>query len=263
MDISVDLDAPAIALSICAHPDDTEFGAGATLAKWAAQGTRICHVVCTDGSKGTWDPNADITQLISTRANEQAAAQRILGGTGSDVWFLGAVDGELENSAVLRRELVALVRTIRPDVIFGHDPWKRYRLHPDHRAAGFLTIDAIVAARDTFFFPELGLTPHRAHTLLLFEADEADHFEDVAESLPTKVAALLAHTSQLRSTMFIDDPTAPAEAQRFADETRRHAADAALDARRRAADAARKGITPHPGVAAIELAEAFKRMRVD
>ena len=42
--------------------------------------------------------------------------------------------------------IVGPYSVIGPDVVLGHDPWKRYRLHPDHRAAGFLTCDALVAA---------------------------------------------------------------------------------------------------------------------
>ena len=54
-DLRVDLPVPARALAIGAHPDDIEFGCGATLAKWAAAGCEINHLVLTDGAKGTWD----------------------------------------------------------------------------------------------------------------------------------------------------------------------------------------------------------------
>ena len=58
---------PRTALAVGAHPDDIEFGAGATLAKWAADGCVVSFLVCTDGSKGTWDPSADIKNLIASR----------------------------------------------------------------------------------------------------------------------------------------------------------------------------------------------------
>ena len=66
-------------LAVFAHPDDIEFGCGATLAKWAAAGCRIHHLVLTDGSKGTWNPDADIAALIRTRRAEQTEAARRLG----------------------------------------------------------------------------------------------------------------------------------------------------------------------------------------
>jgi LmbE family N-acetylglucosaminyl deacetylase len=203
--ISVDLPVPTRALAVGAHPDDIEFGAGATLAKWAAAGCSLLHVVCTDGSKGTWDPEADLERLVAVRQDEQRAASVALGGTG-DVEFLGWRDGELDNGPAQRTQLVSAIRRFRPDVVLGHDPWKRYRLHPDHRHAGFLTVDAVVAARDPHFFAGLGPGHHRPSTLLLFEADEPDHVERVDRFAGHKIDALLAHRSQLRSTMDIDDP---------------------------------------------------------
>jgi LmbE family N-acetylglucosaminyl deacetylase len=182
-----------------AHPDDVEFGGGGTLAKWAAAGCVVHHLVCTDGSKGTWDPDADTAALVATRQLEQRRAAQILGG--GDVTFLGRVDGDLDTSRATVSDVARVIRTIRPQVVLGHDPWKRYRLHPDHRAAGILVCDAIVAARDPHFFREHGLAHHRPDALLLWEADEPDHVEDVTSTVDTKLAALLAHESQFESTM--------------------------------------------------------------
>jgi len=198
---------PGRALAVAAHPDDVEFGCGGTLAKWAASGCEIFHLVCTDGSKGTWDPKQDPAELVITRRREQRAASVALGGKG-EVVFLGWPDGELESGLRQRFEVAACIRKIKPDVVLGHDPWKRYRLHPDHRNAGFLVTDGIVAARDPLFFPELGDLPHRPVTVLLFEADEPDHLEDVTGFVDAKVDALLEHKSQFRSTMGIGESRA-------------------------------------------------------
>src|SRR4029077_13534614 len=108
-----------------------------------------------------------------------------------------------------RRRPASRLLRLQPDIVPAHDPWRRYRLHPDHRHAGFLLTDSIVAARDPHFFPEPGVEPHRPTTLLLWEADEPYHVEDVGAHLETKVAALLAHHSQFRSTMGIDDEADP------------------------------------------------------
>ena len=201
--ISTDMPVPAVAVAVGAHPDDIDFGCGATLAKWAAHGCVTHHVVMTDGSKGTWDPRVDTTALVTTRRHEQERAAAILGS--SSVTFLDNVDGELASDATQRRALCEVIRRLRPTVVLGHDPWRRYRLHPDHRNAGFLAVDGIVAARDPHFFPEQDAPPHRPSALLLFEADEPDHIEDVSGFVDTKIAALLEHRSQLRSTMAIGD----------------------------------------------------------
>ncbi len=215
MSISSDLPVPGRALAIGAHPDDIEFGAGATLAKWAAAGCRIAHLVCTDGSKGSWDPHEDTARLVALRQDEQRAASRALGGEGNVV-FLGWPDGELESGLRQRWEVAYWIRKLRPDVVLGHDPWRRYRLHPDHRHAGFLTTDGIVAARDPHFFPEQGEPPHRPQVLLLWEAEEPDHVEAASEqTVAAKIEALLAHRSQFRSTMRIEDPDAAGEVDAF------------------------------------------------
>jgi LmbE family N-acetylglucosaminyl deacetylase len=200
--VQLNLRTPARALAIVAHPDDAEFQCGATFAKWAAQGCVINHLVCTDGAKGTWDPQADTRALVATRRREQRLAADVLGSTG-EVVFLDTVDGELEATLARRGEVAYWIRVLRPDVVLAHDPWQRWRLHPDHRAAGFLACDGIVAARDPHFYPEHRLPHHRPSTLLLFETEEPNHAEDVTGYADTKVDALLAHASQYESTMLI------------------------------------------------------------
>ncbi|HEU5300821.1 MAG TPA: PIG-L deacetylase family protein [Acidimicrobiia bacterium] len=238
---STGLTVPDRVLAIGAHPDDIEFGCGATLAKWSAAGAEVHLLVLTDGSKGTWDANADTAALVSTRQLEQRAAANALGAVG--VVHLGAVDGELQNDVETRRHVCGVIRTVRPDVVLGHDPWKRYRLHPDHRRAGDVTIESIVAARDPHFFPGHD-DPHRPSTLVLFEAEVVDHVEDVTEHLDAKVAALLAHRSQWRSTMGIDEEADDVDERRaeFGARIRTEALAAAADA-------------------GFELGEAFKLIK--
>ncbi len=201
---SENLPTPPIALAIAAHPDDVEFQCGATFAKWAADGCVLHHLICTDGSKGTWDPQADTGALVARRQREQREAADLLGSTG-EVRYLGEVDGELRNVPSLVSEIARHIRELRPTVVFGHDPWKRWRLHPDHRNAGFLVTDGVVAARDPHFFPEHGIAHHRPNHLLLFETDEPNHAEDVTGFGDAKVAALEAHESQFETTMDITD----------------------------------------------------------
>jgi LmbE family N-acetylglucosaminyl deacetylase len=227
--LSLNLSPPARALAIGAHPDDVEFGCGGTLAKWVAAGCEISHLVCTDGSKGSWDPDADVAELVSLRREEQRAASRALGGIGSVV-FLGWPDGELESGLRQRWEVCYWIRRLKPDVVLGHDPWKRYRLHPDHRNAGLLAVEGIVAARDPHFFREQGAEPHRPSALLLWEADEPDHVEDVTAFLDKKVAALMEHRSQFRSTMDITDPSSGSETDAFRDRVRERAVEHGRDA---------------------------------
>jgi LmbE family N-acetylglucosaminyl deacetylase len=214
------LPVPTSALAIVAHPDDAEFQCGATLAKWAAAGAVIHHLVCTDGSKGSWEVHEDTRALIETRKVEQRAAAAALGATGSVV-FLDNVDGELSSGLEQQEAVARVIRELRPEVVLGHDPWRRWRLHPDHRNAGWLCTDGVVAARDPHFFPAQGLAHHRPRAVLLFESEEPDLAEDVTGHLDTKVAALLEHRSQFVTTHDITDPDDATQVARF----RRHIDD--------------------------------------
>jgi LmbE family N-acetylglucosaminyl deacetylase len=141
-----------------------------------------------------------------------------------------------------RRAVVGHIRHLRPEVVLVHDPWRRYRLHPDHRAAGFLSLDAVVAARDPLFFPEIGPAPHRPARLLLWEADEANHVEDAHGFDAIKIEALLSHRSQLESTMGIRVDESDADRRRSTD-----------------AFAARvlRQLSAHGSLADLSLGEAF------
>jgi LmbE family N-acetylglucosaminyl deacetylase len=237
------LPAPRRALAVAAHPDDAEFGAGGTLAKWAAAGAEVTILVVTDGAKGSWDPGASAAELVVARRAEQQAAAAALGAR--QVGFLDYPDGELEYSLALRGRVCEWVRRVRPDVVLGHDPWQRYQLHPDHRVAGLACVDGVVAARDHLFFPDqvaAGLTAHRPGALLLWAADEPNHWEDVSGTMERKLEALLCHRSQGQSTMGGAHDAAQARRD-FEERLRRRAAAAGTVAGLPAAEAFRR-ITP-------------------
>lgn len=201
---TANLETPAVVLAIGAHPDDVEFGCGGTLAKWSASGAVVHHLVLTDGSKGTWNPDADTVALVNTRQREQRRAAGALGATG-ECLFLGYVDGELEHSRQAVDRIALVIRQLKPNVVLTHDPWKRYRLHPDHRNTGLNVCDAIVAARDPHFLrhhmTDHNVVHHRPDALLFWEADEPNHAEDVSDWVDAKLEALERHESQFESTM--------------------------------------------------------------
>ena len=237
------LPAPQRALAVAAHPDDAEFGAGGTLARWAAAGAEVAILVITDGSKGSWDAGVAVADLVASRHREQERAAAVLGA--SEVIFLDYPDGELEYSLALRGRVCEWVRRLRPDVVLGHDPWQRYQLHPDHRVAGLACVDGVVAARDHLFFPDqvaAGLQAHRPAALLLWSADEPNHWEEVAGTLERKVAALLCHRSQGETTMGGAHDAASARAE-FEERVRRRATAAGAVAGLKAAEAFRR-LTP-------------------
>ncbi len=185
------------ALVIFAHPDDAEGGCGGTTAKWVREGKTIHYLVITNGDKGTDDPSMTSARLAGIREREQETAAKVLGV--SDVTFLRLPDGELENSLPLRKEIVRLIRQHQPRIIFTHDPWRLHQLHPDHRATGFLALDAVIGARDRLYCPDhlrQGLKPWGVQEALLFGTEDADFCVDITQSLERKLQAVRCHQSQ-------------------------------------------------------------------
>ncbi len=214
---------------VVAHPDDSEFGAGGTVARLTRAGKRVVVIQVTSGNKGSPDPDADPSVVAATREAELTEATRLLGV--SDLIFLRCMDGELVPDLALREQLVRTIRIHQPDVIVTHDPFRPYALHPDHRAVGLATTDAVYpTARDPLYFPEhyqAGLKSHKTAEIWYFGADTPDRFIDITSTFNQKIEALKAHVSQI------------GEAEGLADRMRERAAELAADQ-------------------SFELAEAFK-----
>ncbi|MDW8058691.1 MAG: PIG-L deacetylase family protein [Thermomicrobium sp.] len=192
---------------VVAHPDDMEFGAGGTVARLVREGKEVVLVQCTSGDKGTNRRDVSPEELARQREEEEREACRVLGVR--EVVFLRLPDGELEPNLAFRERIVRQIRFFRPDIVITHDPFRPYALHPDHRAVGITTIDAVYpTARDPLYFPHHlaeGLEPHKVAELWLFGAQYPDLYVDISETLDVKVAALAVHRSQ------ISDPTELAE----------------------------------------------------
>ncbi len=58
---------PVDVLAIAAHPDDCEFGAAGTIARWVREGKSVAYVLCTSGEKGTNDPDLTPAALAAIR----------------------------------------------------------------------------------------------------------------------------------------------------------------------------------------------------
>jgi len=196
---------PRIVLGVAAHPDDLDFSAAGTMAKFAREGAEVHYLILTDGGKGTADTHLSSQELTAIRHKEQQAACKALGCT--DVQFLDYPDGGLEVTMQLKKDIVKAIRTVRPDVVITMDPTMVYAVgrgfinHPDHRAAGQATLDAVFPlARDHLAFPELyeaGYKPHKTATVLLTNFERNEYFVDISNTIEQKIAALAAHSSQV------------------------------------------------------------------
>lgn len=196
-------EGPKVGLVIAAHPDDSEFGAAGTVYTWVQKGWEFYYVICTDGSKGSEDPEMTADLLVPMRKREQKAAADVLGVKG--VFFLDNVDGTVAYTPDLMREVVRLIRRLKPYAVFSHDPNHIVRdlfiNHPDHRAVGTVVLDAVYPiARNRPSFPELldeGLEPYSVKEVYLWTASNTNFDVDITAALDKKFEALACHESQI------------------------------------------------------------------
>jgi LmbE family N-acetylglucosaminyl deacetylase len=186
-------------LILAPHTDDAEFGIAGSVARWTHEGKTVVYVICTNGDKGSSDPDIKMADLVKIREKEQWAAARVLGV--KDVVFLGYPDQGLEDTAGFRKDIVRQIRTYQPDTVATTDPYRRYIWHRDHRITGQVTLDAIYPfARDHLAYPDLlaqGYKPHKVKEVLCWGTDDPNYWTDITDTFETKIAALGCHKSQV------------------------------------------------------------------
>jgi LmbE family N-acetylglucosaminyl deacetylase len=192
-------------LVFLAHPDDPEFFCGAMIARWASLGHELHYCLLTQGQKGAQDLNTNAEKLAALRRVEQQRAAEYLGV--KSVSFLNYVDGEVYPDDVMRKEIVRVIREIKPSILVTSDPRNLFPTdrrinHPDHRAAGQAVVDAAFpAAGNPCFYPELiqdeGLPPHSVNEVWLSATAQPNLVVDLTDFFETKLAAIHFHKSQI------------------------------------------------------------------
>lgn len=199
-------------LSITAHPDDVDFAAAGTVARWTDAGIDVTYCVVTSGDAGGYDEAFPRAEIPALRQAEQVAAAKCVGV--HDVRFLGYPDGQVEATLALRRDLARVIRQVRPDRVVCPSPERNYARigvgHPDHRAVGSAALDAVYPdARNPFAFPELrereALPPWTVREVWIAAGPDPDRYVDVTATFPRKIAALRAHHSQTGGMLDLED----------------------------------------------------------
>jgi len=187
---------------ITAHPDDSEFGAGGTVARFVKDGREVAYCIVTNGNKGSSDRAMTAERLATLRAEEQRNAARVLGV--ERVSFLGYPDGEVEDTRDLRRDVSREIRRFRPDLVICQNPNRTYNLgasHRDHRTVGGVVLDCVYPlARDHMAFPELlpEFEPHKVREVYVMQWNEPHVVNDITDVMDLKLKALACHASQFK-----------------------------------------------------------------
>lgn len=181
-------------LAIGAHPDDVEVGCGGLFAKSAAQGHSVCCAILTEGEMGTGGD-------IETRRRESQAAARIMGADLLHTFDWG--DTQLFDTYEHRKELAALIRRAAPRIVicpYPHASHGRRGGHPDHVAAGEITINAVMLAALKKF--ESDAPAHHVERIFyhfLPPEVKPSFVVDITEYYDKWLDALKAHASQFQN----------------------------------------------------------------
>ncbi|MFW6082566.1 MAG: PIG-L deacetylase family protein [Chloroflexota bacterium] len=195
---------PRRALFIYAHPDDVDFSAAATAAKWAQAGCEVVYLILTDGSAGSHETGMTKEKLTEIRRKEQQAAADVTGV--AKCIFLDQPDGLLESTLTLRKEVVRVIREHKPEAVVCGDPrpyfsGNTYINHPDHRAAARLAVEAVFpAAEMNLLYPDLvaeGLEGHKVNIVYVSTREDPNCYIDVTDTVELKIEALRQHKSQM------------------------------------------------------------------
>jgi len=185
---------------VTAHPDDSEFGAGGTVAKLVKEGREVTYVIVTNGNKGSSDRTMTPERLAKIREEEQRNAARTLGVARAE--FLSYPDCEVEDTRTLRRDVTRQIRKWKPDLLIAQNPRRTYNLggsHRDHRIAAGVALDCVYPlARDHMAFPELlpEYEPHKVRQVYLMQWENPQLVVDIGDFMDLKLKALACHASQ-------------------------------------------------------------------
>jgi LmbE family N-acetylglucosaminyl deacetylase len=166
-----------------AHPDDPETGCGGTLARLANEGHRVSIVYLTRGEAGVRNGDRGLTSQVRTAEAERGSTL-----LGAQAFFANQIDGETTTDEVARREFVALLASLDPDVVFTHWPIDTHR---DHRNAGQLTYEAWEALGESFT-----LAYYEVMTGVQTHHFEPNCFVDITLTTEQKRAAIYTHICQ-------------------------------------------------------------------
>jgi LmbE family N-acetylglucosaminyl deacetylase len=187
-------DQPLRILAIGAHPDDCDIKAGGVAALYRRLGHTVRFVSVTNGDAGHHRLRGE--ELAAVRRAEAQAAAKIL-----DIQYdvLNHSDGRLEPTLAAREEMIALIRTHNPDVIFTHRP---NDYHPDHRYTSQLVCDAAYMVTVPAIVP--GVHALRRNPVIMYLSDRFERpypfspsiVVDIEPVLETVVDLLDCHKSQ-------------------------------------------------------------------
>lgn len=185
------------ALAVVAHPDDLEYGAASAIARWTRRGKEVTYAMVTRGEAGIAGMPPETAGPL--REAEQRHSAAVVGV--HDVEFLGHPDGTVEYGIALRRDIAAVIRRARPEIVLTMNfelTWAQGGVnHADHRSVGLAVLDACRDAANEWVFPDAGPPWRGIVGAFVAGSSTPTHYVDVTETIETGIASLRAHQAYI------------------------------------------------------------------
>ena len=177
------------------HPDDIELGCGGTVAKLTKMGKQVTVLIATNGCVGSIDPNLTSEQLVQIRKQEALTSAELLGL--HDVRFLPYDDGDGYDHDAMRKDLVATILDVKPQVVVCPDHTLLTEWHPDHLNVGKLTTEAVFHASWDRLTARMGLSGSwRNVVLAYYYTSKPNGYVKVSSTRKLRQQALACHKTQ-------------------------------------------------------------------
>ena len=182
-------------LCVQPHPDDNEIGMGGTLLRFKALGSRIVYCTVSQGKGGSNTLRSE--ELVGIRQEELRRAGTFVGATFFHQLRLS--DRHYPDEKEITEQLVAIIRDVKPDIVFTVDPYLMYEAHPTHRKTGMAVLEACMfASMKHFPKPDASIEPkiHQVEAIGFYASARSNVWIDISDTFNAKLEAIFKHTSQ-------------------------------------------------------------------
>jgi len=196
-DIIKNIDLTQIKSILCVqpHPDDNEIGMGGTIKALSLNGIKVSYCTVSKGKGGS--NTLSSKELIEIRQNELKEAGTSLGA--SEFYQLDLNDSHYPDEKELTTQLVEVIRTVKPDVVFTVDPYLLYEAHPTHRKTGMAVLEAcLFASMKHFPEPDARIIPstHQVQAIGFYASAHPNTYIDITHTFTDKINAIFKHKTQ-------------------------------------------------------------------
>lgn len=182
-------------LCIQPHPDDNEIGMGGTIKVLSKLGCKISYCTVSKGKGGSNDLSSK--ELIEIRQNELKEAGLSLGV--SAFYQLDLNDTHYPDEKEITSQLVAVIREVKPEIVFTCDPYLMYEAHPTHRRTGMAVLEACLFSSMKHFPEPDAINPpdmHKVQAIGLYATAHPNTYVDITATYDDKLNAIFKHKSQ-------------------------------------------------------------------